>query len=731
MSKTEITDKFLGEFESKDSLRTMKASFVKSFLNKVKNESTTEDIWISISNIVSAHPNYKKIAFIFIIDLLKHNLYTGSYLHSLTRLLPDLLFDYDYLTSSHVVVKDLFCGSEIKNLYAVFNGKTQEDKHLIFFHIEFNSEFLTKLLCEFINYIPEVTSERDINLFIDSFEKSLDGTTCSTITDFGEYSLWRQVNYYKTNFSKYSLAYKNNIFWLVRFYRFLAQCYPQHDFWTNAHTISWRLLFSNRLVTAIKDDFFFTVYNINTPVEMHDHYVFILKGFNAKYTRIKKDDFVSVSLDFVQSSFYKKALLQYLLSEPTHIIHVNMYICRLRKGLKIIEHCKSSAQYPNPDLTYFTSEEAVLLRDGIYNKSLSLSSNNNNIGALRRFLLWAQSNHIITTDTTFFNYLTQYEEPSKQTAHAIPDDDLAKLSRLMAQNAKDNYNAKLFYAIFHIALETEFRLSQILHLTIDSIKPTMKPNQFCIHSNSKTSHGRIDKYVITDLTYRHIIDIIEETGKLRAQAEESVAQYIFLLLGRSRSVTVLNIETFRAYMKNCCDELNIPRYTSQNIRDTHMTKAFEYILRNGKSDLEMKILSKHRNLDTTKSHYIELELEKMLEATYGIIIGDKNLIAPDKNVVLEIPSEVNTEDSVVEHGCGSCTCKRCVVSSSLPCLACEYFVTTIAHEKYFVKAIENIDKLIDKANTKHDIDDLTTIKTLYVLYLQAIYRKKAAESDSL
>lgn len=331
----------------------------------------------------------------------------------------------------------------------------------------------------------------------------------------------------------------------------------------------------------------------------------------------------------------------------------------------------------------------------------------------------------------FFNYLTQYEEPSKQTAHAIPDGDLAKLSRLMAQNAKDNYNAKLFYAIFHIALETEFRLSQILHLTIDSIKPTMKPNQFCIHSNSKTSHGRIDKYVITDLTYRHIIDIIEETGKLRAQAEESVAQYIFLLLGRSRSVTVLNIETFRAYMKNCCDELNIPRYTSQNIRDTHMTKAFEYILRNGKGDLEMKILSKHRNLDTTKSHYIELELEKMLEATYGIIIGDKNLIAPDKNVVLEIPSEVNTEDSVVEHGCGSCTCKRCVVSSALPCLACEYFVTTIAHEKYFVKAIENIDKLIDKANTKHDIDDLTTIKTLYVLYLQAIYRKKAAESDSL
>ena len=52
-------------------------------------------------------------------------------------------------------------------------------------------------------------------------------------------------------------------------------------------------------------------------------------------------------------------------------------------------------------------------------------------------------------------------------------------------------------------------------------------------------------------------------------------------------------------------------------------------------------------------------------------------------------------------------------------------MTTIDHETYFRKAIDRIDRLIENSHgTPHDIEDLTTMKKLYVVYLGKILEKK-------
>lgn len=203
--------------------------------------------------------------------------------------------------------------------------------------------------------------------------------------------------------------------------------------------------------------------------------------------------------------------------------------------------------------------------------------------------------------------------------------------------------------------------------------------------------------------------------------------YIFICEGDNSSICLIDAQSISNYLKKACKALGFnEKYTAINLRVTHMTKAFEHVLRNGKSNIELSVLSKHKRIDTTKNHYIEMELEKMLEATYGIIIGDSSkLIDVDSKIVDEIPS--NLVDSEVDDGCGNCSIKDCVMISaltSLPCFLCDYFITTVGHLKFFVKAIENVDMLISYAKTMHDKEDLITTKTLYVLYLKAIYKRK-------
>lgn len=212
------------------------------------------------------------------------------------------------------------------------------------------------------------------------------------------------------------------------------------------------------------------------------------------------------------------------------------------------------------------------------------------------------------------------------------------------------------------------------------------------------------------------MDIIEKTESIREACPiGSMKTYIFVYTKRymANNINLFNDSVFTDALGKACKELGIEHYTASNLRDTHMTKALEHIMRNGKSDMEMSILSKHKHMDTTKNHYIEMELEKMLESTYGIIIGS-NLVDTDGKILEEVPSNLECAEKDVENGCGKCSAERCVMTSALPCLVCSYFITTVHHKGYFTKAIENIDRLIKGTDNPHDKEDLITIKELYV-----------------
>lgn len=442
-----------------------------------------------------------------------------------------------------------------------------------------------------------------------------------------------------------------------------------------------------------------------------------------------------MSLDFsaIKSDFYRNELFKYYVSMPSATVATSSgQMIYMRDALAMLEDVKAQMDYPNPDQKYMNNQEALLIRSFYSDESVKLATRNNKIGAIRRFLMWERDeNKVISFDDMFFDYLIQYEEPSKTHGKTIPDEDLGKISAWLATQASTSHEMDLTYAALHLALETEFRINQICHLKVDCIKPSTKSHEYIIQTYHKTGHGRLDSFVISELTYRHLMRIIENTEPYREKCtRRELSEYIFLYDSTMNTVSLMESQNFRTWFQQACTALNLPKYTSQNIRDTHMTKSFEYVLKHGKSDLVMAALSKHKYLDTTKSHYIEQKLNDMLEATYGIIIGDlDDCYSPSKHITEKIPEGVDRDENVVENGCGNCKSAQCTMRNALPCLICDNFITTVKHEPAFRRAIEAVDKLIQNSGTKHDKDDLTTIKLLLVMYLKAIYQKKQEATE--
>ena len=706
------------------SQNTLGSTGVKAFIGKYSGIDTDDVEWVDICRDAETYGCYK-YSFLLMVRLLQKRAYHGRYADKLYRNLPK----YERMRHQRSMrLVDAMCGSQIDQQVIYINEKPNSQQWFSFSYINTTNPFIIDVFESHLNSMVAHGRwcPREVAYV---FGKSLGiyEDDVHTVADFTATTMFEQADFYKTYFKGNEDMRRAGLKFVVNFYRWLVRNHPDYSYFENEFHMSEKLLFNNRLSELLERDFYFTTLNPTNIPYGKKRVCFIMKGFENETTRITNDDYVTIDFSGLTDRFYRDLLIEFIVTSPSisaiQWVGIPAYI---REAMEKVYQAKQVPSYPNKRLDYLTNQEAVFIRQIFDAQDIGIRTKNNKIGAVRRFVSYCVDKKAIKVDDLFFDYLIQYEEPNKNTAKTIPDKALVRLSKALSEKGKNNLLFKEMYVIFHLAIQTEFRINQICHLQVDCIRPTIKPNQFEVFTNSKTSHGRKKSYVISTMTYNLLMDIIEETEPIRiACPVDSMYQYIFIYnqSAVNNRPVVFNDRIFAFNLTKTCEELDIERYTASNLRDTHMTKALEHIMRNGKSDLEMSVLSKHKYMDTTKNHYIETELEKMLESTYGITIGTE-LIQADSKVVDEVPEHLQGEENDVENGCGKCTAERCVMTSSLPCMVCKHFITTAKHEVYFKKAIENIDRLIKATPNRHDKEDLVTIKELHVLYLKAIIKHK-------
>lgn len=554
------------------------------------------------------------------------------------------------------------------------------------------------------------------DLYIDSYK------------DINDVIFWKQINYVRGEKTLSEEEKDQSLRNICSFYRWLVVKYNDYDFFANSSSLTTELILSNVLIMNIKKNAYFTLFSETEDLGDRPRIVIITKNLDRYSTMVKKNDYIVIDSSILRSKFYRKLINRYVQTQPSvSILTKNQQVRYVITVLSKIEELKNENGYPNPELNSLNTQEAVFIKKYckiMHGRSGNLVTSNNRIGSIRRFLFWCKQSEYITFSSTFFDYLSQYEEPNKYNGNAISDEDLAKINEEFIKLCKEDDNKKIFYAIFLILIETEFRLSQVLNLKVSSLVPTLKKDQYLICSNTKTSKGRVMQQPIC-LHTKHILDaVIEQTEELRKNViTESDKDSIFLYKNATFVPKIISKQMFQKVFRTACNNANVMAYNSKNLRDTHMTKSFEYIMKNGKSDLEMGLLSKHKYIDTTKSHYIQMELTKMLESTYKVTLGNRD-ITQKTRVLEKLPESLRGKENIVENGCGCCTAKQCNIKNALPCLICKDFVTTYDHEPYFIRMIEEIDTLIAKAKVKHEVEDLNLIKSLYASWLREIYLSK-------
>lgn len=588
------------------------------------------------------------------------------------------------------------------------------------------NKFMIELLNEFIILSKRVRAIEFVNgIFYEKFYESfLNDKLASSINNIENFSCKTfeiQFDYYLNNGTKKDLSL------LTNFYIFLHQ--KNNNLFKKTDSIDYYLLLRANFITEYISGARKILYNPFDDVPNIDKWILDFNGFNITGNKINDETRMIIDFSVINDTNYRKITKEWFWKSESNIqgkLSTFHYIKHFFNHISDLKSKKRLSFYiGNKDISNvykISTSEVMDYKFFVNEKYKSKIAQNSAILSARAILEYLQDNDLIEVEKTCFYYLKSKPYKSNNTAKAIPDNELKLLSEIMKKKAEESYTDKLNYAIFYIGLETEFRISHVLNLTVDCVKETFKPNEYVIKTKTKTSKGRELEQPITIYTKQHIDRIIEITKEVRSQClDNDIKKYLFISYTNRKNIFSKHKEkTFNNFLKECCEELNIEQYTFSNLRDTHITKAEEFKIRNNLSDSAQKILTGHRYIDTDDKHYIEKKIVEMLELVHSTIIGD---IDVNGKVDYKKPG-IELEENLVSNKCGYCSNSFCNEFSYLDCLMCKSFVTTVNRIPYFEEMIKVMDEKIKSATIVHDKEDFMNIKQLLLNYLKRLYLKK-------
>ena len=515
---------------------------------------------------------------------------------------------------------------------------------------------------------------------------------------------------------------KNCATYLFSLYNYFYNKYQINFF--NDEGLDIAVLSKRGFLQLVNSGFAIIKYNPNDPVPEEDKWLLCYKREYESSTNHPTSNTITMDFSDVNNETLKGWLKTYVWLKRKSIITKRNVATSIKEALNYIHsirtkeilnlYCRDIAPLDSPIML----GEAMAVRQLFKSQTnTSLVTQNTKIYNLRAFIQFLDENEVCQIDSGVYYHLYNQNELNN-TATAIPDDDLRAMTRVMINNAQESIKNELYSVIFKIALDTEFRISQIVSLQKDCVYETAKKGEFIILSRRKDSTSEDEQQPITIETKRQIDRAIAITAAIRVQAPEYLKNTLFIVPQNGMvSVRAITRENFRKYLARCCEQAEIPTYTAANLRDTHMTKAREFKIKHQLSEIETSALTGHKTPDVDMRHYVDMNVYTMMEVLHGVIIGNVDI---NGHIEKALPDDIARSENEVSCGCGYCKSPVCHNMTYLDCIMCGDFVTMPSRLPFFEEQIKQIDIKIQQANTPHDKEDYVNIKRLLVAYISRI-----------
>lgn len=689
--------------------RAVHDAFEEVFANKQLDTITKDDICLILDEdyeeLAKTNDGIKEcakmlMALTFIIFLIENNV-------KIHESLQDL-----------IIVKDIIVTSKqsYKKIYDIFKEPNKEKYYVVplknislLFYIDIENKQLANIIKEFLTQHHSSAEAR----FVENLPPFYNHVT---LEDLNFETFRKHLNYIQ------NLEYKGIVGVLTSFYYFVGSIYKPDIF--KDKNLDLVNITRSGFAQSIQNGYEVILYNPKEDVPQPDKWILVHNNKNVLNTSITKSGTVTIDFTQIKEKTYRNWVKAYIWKDigtknPINILYTLGIFCNfisdVKTGKRLIIYSQPTKEINLSLNEIFAYRSITMMED-----SISENTKYIRLYHVKLFLNFLHKENIAKLPDNYdYPLLNIKTEQQENSAICLPDEDIIKIANLMIEDAENDVIKTLYCYIYYILLETEFRVSQVLSLTTDCIKETSKPNEYVLVSRTKTSAGEKIGQNIPLEVKRHIDEIIKLTQSIRETCpDKTLSKYLFLIKTTKyqTSYKILTTSDFAKYLKKCCKKLALPEYTPSHLRDTHMTRAESFVIKNNLSDAQQNILTGHKSPTVDNKHYIDPDVKQLLESVHGVIIGDVDI----NGQIVTTNNDVIKPENEVSNGCGYCNGDYCKNHIMLGCMMCENFVTTPDRLPYFEEQIKILDYKIQQSTIPHDKEDLYNIKRLHMGFMAAI-----------
>ena len=455
------------------------------------------------------------------------------------------------------------------------------------------------------------------------------------------------------------------------------------------------------------------LFNVFDDVPKENKWLIIPNGAQKRSTELTDQSVISADFSVIKNPLVREF-------EKQRVWYGSSSINTLVKEMKNIVTALNMV-FPDEQYEYksIDAKQCAAYKSWVLSAYPVTETRNAKIYPFLSFVKYVEKNKLLSVDKNCYLYLKNKGALNQRGAKGIPKEDLIKIANYLESHKTDSIQWLESYVIFHICLNTEFRISQILNLKVDCVHESLKKGEYVIKSITKVSGYKEIEQPCAKIVKNIIDDYLNVSSEFRQECQDhKIKDHLFILKDLYKGTFYyFSRQLFSESMNKVCVNLGINSYTAKNLRSTYITNAKEYVIKNKLSDMTLLGITGHRNVNTINNHYIQEKIRDALQATNNVIIGNVNI----NGTIVKDNSSIKTgKELTVENGCGYCQSKSCELSGPLSCLLCKHFATTVDRLPYFRKQIDFLDENIKKATNKHDLEDAVNLKRLFLRYEEAL-----------
>lgn len=438
-------------------------------------------------------------------------------------------------------------------------------------------------------------------IFVASFGKHLD--TIGVTEKWTGSILFEQIRYYLDFYGSNSEQKVFAMAYIKNFYLFLDDL-SGGEFFRSTPNISYRLLVSWSFVPFIEQGYDFKVWGPYENFDCGEKIVFIVKDFNIRSRRFRKDDFISVDFSSIRNPLYRSLAWKAVTSEPRRLINASFRFV-LKFFLIELYNLKCQEGWLTPDLRIFSIFDALAIKMYFEDRFGTNIYYKDSIAMIRDFLRWADNaNEMYVNDSVFDLFKTTGNSGPTNT-RIVNDEEFTTISEWLLEKAKEDIRYAQALVLLNISILTPLRISHSCSLRLEELVFDDKLNSYVVHSNSKGTRGNVCNIVLGEKANLFIKKAIAISGQVGPGcSQEDLREQVFLLCRNGR-YSVWRPRLFYQILIRACEACSIPRMSAKNLRATYMTRAFLEASERGELSKEvLKYLSYHRSSGTTIEHYV-------------------------------------------------------------------------------------------------------------------------------